>query len=163
MADILLTVSVISFIAAGVFLVLSVLLWFTFRIPSVIGDLSGRTARKSIAKMREKNEMSGSKTYNPSEKRGTLPNTVSNRQTDKEITGKSDNSMPETDVLADNKNSSITPDQTVELEIAATELLRNTEELRSAEQMHSLHTGSSAGVKLTILDEVVITHTDERI
>ena len=48
MAETLSMVSMVSFVAAGVCLALTVILWFAFRIPNVIGDLSGRNARKSI-------------------------------------------------------------------------------------------------------------------
>ena len=61
------TISLIGYIAAGVFLAAAVVLFFVFKIPTVIGDLSGRTARKSIAKQRAANESSGSKSFRPSE------------------------------------------------------------------------------------------------
>ena len=66
MAQTLQTLSIISFAVAGVCLVLAVFFWFFFKIPIVIGDLSGRTARKSIAKMRAANEKSGAKSYKES-------------------------------------------------------------------------------------------------
>lgn len=56
MADKLEQAAMVLFMAAGVFLVCSVFLWVKFHIPMVVGDLSGRTARKSIAKMREDSE-----------------------------------------------------------------------------------------------------------
>ena len=56
MAGTLSTLSVVSFIAAGVALAAAVFLWFYFKIPTVIGDLSGRNAKRSIARMREANE-----------------------------------------------------------------------------------------------------------
>ena len=59
-------VSVIFFIAAGVFAVLAIALWFLFKIPIVIGDLSGRTAKKSIERMRLNNEKTGNKSYKTS-------------------------------------------------------------------------------------------------
>lgn len=65
MADILFRISNISLGLAAGFLFLSVLLWFVFGIPGIIGDLSGRTAKKSIAKMRENNEKTVAKTYRP--------------------------------------------------------------------------------------------------
>jgi len=66
MAEILSVISLISYILAGVCLAFAVFFWFKFKIPAVIGDLSGRTAKKSIAKMRENNEKSGKKSYRPS-------------------------------------------------------------------------------------------------
>lgn len=56
MAQTLQTLSVISFAVAGVCLALAIFFGFLFKIPGVIGDLSGRTARKSIAKLRAANE-----------------------------------------------------------------------------------------------------------
>lgn len=56
MVETLSTLSVTSYILAGVFLVTAIVLWFVLKIPRVIGDLSGRNARKSIAEMRNGNE-----------------------------------------------------------------------------------------------------------
>ena len=64
--DILSTISLISFVLAGISAVLAVIFWFRFNIPAVIGDLSGRTARKSIEKMRANNEKTGKKDFAPS-------------------------------------------------------------------------------------------------
>lgn len=60
MADILDLLSTIAFIAAGAFFLLSVFLWFRFRVLSIINDLSGRTARKSIEQIRARNNMAAS-------------------------------------------------------------------------------------------------------
>lgn len=53
-------------IACGVFFVIAVLLFFTLRIPKVISDLTGRTARKAIENIRMQNEQSGDKAYQTS-------------------------------------------------------------------------------------------------
>ena len=66
MAETLQTLSIISFAVAAACFVLAIFLWFFFKIPTVIGDLSGRTARKSIAQMRAANEKSGVKSYKES-------------------------------------------------------------------------------------------------
>lgn len=42
-------------IAAGVMLAVTLILFFVLKIPGVIGDLSGRTARKAIADIRNHN------------------------------------------------------------------------------------------------------------
>lgn len=42
-------------IACGIMLAVTVLLFFVLKIPAVIGDLSGRTARKAIADIRNNN------------------------------------------------------------------------------------------------------------
>lgn len=58
MAETLYIISRVSFIASAVFAVISAALFFIFAIPSVIGDLSGANARKSIERMRKSNENS---------------------------------------------------------------------------------------------------------
>lgn len=55
MAETLALISLISFLAAGGFGILTVILWFVFRIPTVQGELSGRIAQKSIERMRKSN------------------------------------------------------------------------------------------------------------
>ncbi|MBR6780403.1 MAG: hypothetical protein IKM24_05230 [Clostridia bacterium] len=58
---------------------IAVVLFFWLGIPSVIGDLSGRTAKKAIQKARQSNESSGSKSFRPSEAnaaRGKLTSTM---------------------------------------------------------------------------------------
>lgn len=52
--------------ACCVFFVVSVVLFITLRIPKVISDLSGRTARKAIENIRLQNEQSGDKSYQSS-------------------------------------------------------------------------------------------------
>ncbi len=58
-------ISIVCFSVAGVSLLLALFLFFKFKIISVIGDLTGKTARKSIEKMREANEKSGVKSHGP--------------------------------------------------------------------------------------------------
>ena len=65
MAETLSMISIISFAGAAVCLVMAIIFFVYFKIPSVIGDLSGRTARKSIEQMRVMNEKSGKKVYKP--------------------------------------------------------------------------------------------------
>ena len=52
MAETLSMLSIISFIIAGIAFVAAVFLWILFKIPRIIGDLSGRNARKTVAKVR---------------------------------------------------------------------------------------------------------------
>ncbi len=74
------TLSIVFFVCAAVFLITGVVLFFVLDIISVYGDLSGRTARKAIERMRKENEESGNKAYKPSpvnEKRGRLTDKMS--------------------------------------------------------------------------------------
>ena len=52
--------------ASLIMLAVSIALFFVFKIPKVIGDLTGRTARKAIEDIRRQNEESGDKTYKSS-------------------------------------------------------------------------------------------------
>lgn len=51
--------------ACGVFLVISVVLFFTLDIPQVISYLTGRTARKAIENIRQQNGKSGDNSKRP--------------------------------------------------------------------------------------------------
>lgn len=75
MASVLKIVSIVLFALAAVCLAFAVFAFITFKIPNVIGDLTGRNARKSIEKMRDANEKGGKKSYRPhpiASDRGTL-------------------------------------------------------------------------------------------
>ncbi|MGN0610925.1 MAG: hypothetical protein ACI4JI_03995 [Ruminiclostridium sp.] len=63
MADILSVLSVAAFILGGAGLVAAAVLFFALKIPSVIGELTGRNARKKIAAIRaaEKSEAESGK------------------------------------------------------------------------------------------------------
>lgn len=54
-------------VLAGLVLLLAVLLFFLLKIPVVIGDLSGATARKAIENIRKENAKTGEKTYKSSQ------------------------------------------------------------------------------------------------
>lgn len=65
---------------AIVLLVIALVLFFVLKIPKVIGDLSGWTAKKGIENIRKKNEQSGEKTYKSSavnKSRGQLTDKIS--------------------------------------------------------------------------------------
>lgn len=65
---------------AGLSLIIAVILFFLLGIPSVIGDLTGSTARKAIESIRNQNENSGDKTYKSSavnRERGKLTDKIS--------------------------------------------------------------------------------------
>lgn len=67
-------------ILAGVMLVISVLLFFLYNIPNVVGDLTGANARKAIENIRNQNESSGDKLYKTSQvnrERGKLTDKIS--------------------------------------------------------------------------------------
>lgn len=67
-------------ILAAVMLVVTVILFFVYKIPTVIGDLTGANARKAIENIRNQNESSGDKLYKTSQvnrERGKLTDKIS--------------------------------------------------------------------------------------
>ncbi len=66
MADTLELLSRIFYAAASAAFLAAVVLWFRLKIPQTISDLTGRSARKSIAEVRARNEGGGVKSYRPS-------------------------------------------------------------------------------------------------
>ena len=67
-------------ILCGIMLIASVIIFFVLKIPRVIGDLTGSTARKAIEEIRQQNEESGHKTYRSSavnRERGKLTDKIS--------------------------------------------------------------------------------------
>ena len=67
-------------ILAAVMLAITVILFFVYKIPTVIGDLTGANARKAIENIRNQNENSGDKLYKTSQvnrERGKLTDKIS--------------------------------------------------------------------------------------
>lgn len=173
MAEILSTVSTVSFALAGVFFLFAVFFWVKFEIVQIIGDLSGRTAKKSIAKMREKNEKTGKKSFKPSSvnlERGKLTDTMKDSQklinrvskkTEESLeTGllsenKVDNSDGNiTELLEDNNATSLLSEKEIEIPEDNSTVLLN-------ENVVSNQKKTVKAVEFTMLDEVIIIHTNE--
>ena len=78
--ELLQTLSLISYILAGVFLILAIALFFVLDVRKLIGDISGANARRAIENIRQQNESSGDKAYKPSpvnQARGRLTDKIS--------------------------------------------------------------------------------------
>lgn len=171
MAEILSIISIISFVLSGICIILAVFFFFKFRILSVIGDLSHRTAKKSIEKMRDYNEKSGVKFYKSSTtniNRGKLTDTMTdlykNSILDVTDTKSSESeSNPETGLLSDNKAKVITNWKTKLLDNSEeTGLLdENETELISENRSVPVDLSQIAKAELNILDDVVLVHTNE--
>lgn len=163
MAETLRLLSIISFSVAGVSLVLAVFFWFFFKIPNVIGDLTGRTARRSIAKMRAANEKTGAKSYKESKTnagRGKLTGTMPDSS---KLNGKSmsEYDRPDTGLLTENKADVVETEETGMLDSEATGLLTDEDATAPLESLTKKQVKRTGGMKLKMLDEVVLIHTDE--
>ena len=168
-AEILSLISLISYIIAGIALVLAVFFWFFFKIPSVIGDLSGRTAKKSIARKRASNERSGGKGYQPSAtnaNRGKLTDTMQHSrklkaETKKEKAPIDESQMPETGLLESNKAQIVDSQQTELLDGEATGILVDEDATVALQEEPVKPAKRTGGKKLKMLEEVMLIHTDE--
>ena len=126
-----------ALIACGVFFAIAAVLFFTLKIPKVISDLSGRTARKAIENIRLHNEQSGDKTYQSSAvnlERGKLTDKISKsgrivqraetpfgtgKITEKISTMRLDQPAGETDVLTVAEETSVLSSPAGETEVLA--------------------------------------------
>lgn len=160
--------TIVLFVLAGVCLAFAIFSFITFKIPNVIGDLSGRNARKSIEQMRESNEKGGSKSHRPhpvASARGTLTEPIkqnsSKLKKQKQVTSKpqavskvetKDNSA--TDVLDD-------PNATQKLDYneTDTEILAEGTQVLSNEVIQSALNETTVNFKM--IQNIVLIHTDE--
>ena len=76
--ELLQTISLISYIIAGIFFLIAIALFFLLDIKKVIGEVSGATERKAIESIRQQNEADNNKVY-----KSSTPNTERSRLTDK--------------------------------------------------------------------------------
>lgn len=115
MAETLTLVSVIVFVISGLSFALAIFFWFFFKIPSVIGDLTGKTARKNIAKIRAENEKKSSKA--PKDNRLNFVKRKSDtgnlaKNTTSSLTTEISDTIPETGLLETNKDSCLSAENT---------------------------------------------------
>lgn len=156
MADILNIISIISYVLAAVSLVLAIVFWIVFKIPAVIGDLSGRNARKSIELMRQNNEKAGKQAIK--RKDNTLNVTKTSNVTVKQ---ERKQAFDETGLLCENAMGSRDEQETGML-VEDTVLLQ--EDLgATALLVPETETviRKPANIVINIIENIMIIHTDE--
>ncbi|MGM9941657.1 MAG: hypothetical protein ACI32N_06665 [Bulleidia sp.] len=172
MSETLSMLSLVCFGIAVVLFILSIFFWFSFKIPEVYGDLSGKTARKSIEKMRAANEKTGRKSYRESKvnlERGKLTATMP----DMGVTEK----MPETTLLEENRATSVLTPETGLLDETEAEFTQETALLTDSEETGLLDDGATGSLEATgklpvqngqrrkvtlrMIDEAMFVHTKE--
>lgn len=170
MAETLQTLSIISFAVAAACFVLAIFLWFFFKIPTVIGDLSGRTARKSIAQMRAANEKSGVKSYKESKTNAERGKVTATMPDFGEINKKDSpgHDKPDTGLLTENNANVKDPeetdmlgDTTGSLGSETTGLLVDENATASLDTPDNKQPFRTSSKKLVIIEEVMLIHTDE--
>lgn len=149
-------ISVIAFSLSGVGLIASICIWFKFGIWGIIGDLSGRTAKKSIEQMRAENEKSGKKSYRPSPiamARGGITEITVDSNRD-EITEKLDLDENATELLGEE----------TEVLTNVTELFEQTTVLVEQEDGEILtELLSEEAESFRMIQDIILVHTNETI
>ena len=159
-ANTLFIISNASFVAAAVCGIVAIILFFKFHIPSVINDLSGRSARKSIEMMRLQNDKKGNASRR-SEKKKKERKEI-NKNSDKKIDSIG-NGRPETGLLEENlRNTSASEATSLLVDEEATGLL-DQNETTPLVKAKTAHARPVSSVKLKMLEEVMIVHTEETI
>lgn len=156
MADILNTVSIISFIAAGVFTVLAIAFWVIFKIPTVMGDLSGRNAKKSIERMRRNNEKTGNKVYKTSEKnleRGKLTGSMEAAKQAGTMNGETGLLNENMATNYDSRATGLLNDETAPMD--------GSEETEQLDDAVAKVERQPASIHIKLIDRVLIIHTEE--
>lgn len=169
MASIFKIVSIVLFSLAAVCLVFAVFAFITFKIPNVIGDLTGRNARKSIEKMRDANEKGGKKSYRPhpvASDRGTLTEPIKQSKKESKKLSKTAKTEPKrkesqtfdgsgaTDVLED-----INATTKLDYNADGTEILSAGTEVLSEETMQTALNENT--VKIKMIQNIILIHTEE--
>ena len=157
MADLIEKLSIIAFVAAGCCLLLTILIWFRFRILSVINDLSGKTAKRAIAQIRENNLRTGNKAYHPG---------IVNLNRGPLTTPMPEVSATPTEKLPDDLVGKPVPETILYQEAGKTQILLASEAERGTTVLNQdvnniADTSERPKVELTILEQVVMIHTNE--
>ena len=157
MADLIEKLSIIAFVAAGCCLLLTILIWFRFRILSVINDLSGKTAKRAIAQIRENNLLTGNKAYHPG---------IVNLNRGPLTTPMPEVSATPTEKLPDDQVGKPVPETILYQEAGKTQILLASEAERGTTVLNQdvnniADTSERPKVELTILEQVVMIHTNE--
>lgn len=157
MAEKLSTLSFISFIIAGISLILAVFFFFYFKIPAVYGDLSGRTAKKSIKKARLRNEQAGKRSYDSS-RNPLLQEEITEKMPETGVDQETElleEARPETGLLTDQRKDLPTSD--------ATMLLKSAPEEEEKIQVKVPPKREEEDVQIKMLEEKMLIHTQEKI
>lgn len=167
MAQVLSNISIILFVIAVVFAIASIVIWFVFKIPEVIGDLSGRNARKSIEHMRTETE---NKNNNNNKKRSLIhrkaeSGMISNPTETMDGISKQNVQRinDETGLLSENAASVRGSTETALLTEEDVTASLETGELGETQLMDGVLERKPSSIKLRMINEVMIINTKEAI
>lgn len=182
-------ISITAFILSVIAMVLAIILFFRFNILEIIGDLSGKNARKSIEEIRQKNKATGNKSHKPSMvniRRGmtteVIPKSIDNILDDMSLTDSDLFKQGNADIFpADRGNTGKISSQVTYVPTEKTELLNSSEAqktelsnstefpaenpqnnptVQETEQLNvRVNPQDTAGFKM--IESIVFIHTDE--
>ena len=156
------TISTISFALAILFFAISLIFFLRFDIWRVIGELSGRTAKKSIERIKASGEAASAKNKQGLPvffSKGRISEALSNLGSNKKAQGSSKE-------LADNKKAVYTGGTNITEDLPyeySTEILQESleEEGAGTELLASEEESSRLPVEIKVLEEVTIIHTQD--
>lgn len=168
MTEILSTASIISYLVAGIFAVVAAALWFIFKIPSVVRELSGGNTRELVKRMREDNEKTANKALGTA---GIKRKKITKKMERQKSKARNEKNY-ETGLLSENKAKKYHSQETallVHKDATGTAMMGGiatspldegdaTQLLDSSEQ-RAMRRKSS--VKLKLIEEIIFLHTDE--
>lgn len=180
MAGTLSNVSLILFVASGVLFVAAVLIFVVLRIPLVISDLSGRTARKAIEKMRTANTKKVSvkdepfdKEYKKEKQKEEKLKAIKEKELQEKKQAKKKslkeklsirNEYAETGLIDENKRSGPPmAAETVLLESNETESLESEETVSLEQTEEKTDSRERRGVAMQMIDEITFVDSEETI
>lgn len=163
MAQIFHTISLVAFGMAGISLVVAIILWFRFGIWNIIGELSGRVAKRSIMQMREKSSKTPQRAYYPAARSAGHLNII---ETPAETTA---NALEEqTTLLQESGETTVLQEEgtTVLEEENTVEMYEETDELTDI-GVPSGGTGQTAELQIAeefeVIENILFIHTEEQI
>ncbi len=172
-------IAIISFSLAILGMGATAYLWFKFKILDIINDLSGKTARRSIAQLRRDNEKSGIKIHRATVdayRRGKITEEIEKVKESppkEKLSGTPTEKLEHidfnaTDVLTTEELAEAAMAQTSDKEACTIEdgSLQTTAELANSTgdmETEQLTASSPDKGKLKIIQEIIKVHTDEKI
>lgn len=173
-------IAIIAFSLAILGLAATAFIWFKYKILDIINDLSGKTARRSIAQLRMDNEKSGIKIHRATieaYKRGKITEEIEKIKESPprkaELKGKPTEKLENINVNATDVLTTEELAEAVGGQVSGTESLSREEETSEAtaeltggmetEQLPSAAGSGAKAGKLKIIQEIVKIHTDETI
>lgn len=120
-----LIIAIIGFSLAGIALIIAIFMFVKMNIPSIIGDLSGKTVAREIKAMREFNNANGDRRFRPSKvnlERGVLTEKVEISQDNRKAMAEGNEP---TEMLSDGETEVLNENATEVLNENATEVLSN--------------------------------------